>query len=373
MKILYSCLSKSWGGMEMFSLTAVKQLLKRDIRVELLCIAESRIHIEANNIGVIIHPVTLAGPVHPFTILKLTSILRRGKYDLIHTQASKDLWILVPALKILYRNTPLILTKQVGSFIIKKDFLHKMLYNRLNYAFAISEVIKKNLIETTPLTEDKIILMHNGIDTNRFDPSKIDAFKVRNEFNIKNDEILIGMIARFSPGKGHEEFITAVKILNKQFTNLKFMIVGEASRGEDDYAKKIKKLVEDQGMANVIFTGYRADTEYVLAAMDIFVFPSHSEAFGIALAEAMAMGKPSVCSSSDGVLDIAVDNETSFLFEKKNASDLAEKLSKLIMSPVSRNKFSAAAGKRAVEKFDINLLTEKTIEIYKNIINKNIY
>ncbi len=371
MKILYSCLSKSWGGMEMFTLTAVKQLLKRDIRVELLCIAESRIHIEANNIGVIIHPVSLSGPVHPFTILKLTSILRRGKYDLIHTQASKDLWILVPALKILYRSTPLILTKQVGSFIIKKDFLHNILYSRLNYAFAISQVIKKNLLDTTPLTEDKIILMHNGIDTNRFNPSKIDAAKVRNEFNINDDEILMGMIARFSPGKGHEEFICAAEILNKKFTNLKFMIVGEASRGEDEYAKKIKKLVEDQGITNIIFTGYRADTEYILAAIDIFVFPSHSEAFGIALAEAMSMGKPSVCSNSDGVLDIAINNETSFLFEKKNASDLAEKLSKLINSPESRHEFSEEARKRAIEKFDINLLTEKTIKVYENIISKN--
>ncbi len=370
MKILYSCLSKSWGGMEMYTLTAVKQLLKRDIRVELLCIAESRIHIEANNMGVIIHPVNLSGPVNPFTILKLTSILRRGKYDLIHTQASKDLWILVPALKILYRDTPLILTKQVGSFIIKKDYLHKILYKRLNFAFAISRVIKKNLMETTPLTEDKIILMHNGIDTKRFDPSKISPSKVRNEFNINDDEIVMGMIARFSPGKGHEEFVSASKILNKQYTNLKFLIVGEASRGEDEYADKIKKLVEDQGISNIIFTGYRKDTEYVLAAMDIFVFPSHSEAFGIALAEAMSMGKPSVCSNSDGVLDIAVENETSFLFEKKNASDLAEKLSKLIKSPESRKEFSNNARKRAVANFDIDLLTSKTIKVYENIINK---
>ena len=60
-------------------------------------------------------------------------------------------------------------------------------------------------------------------------------------------------------------------------------------------------------------------------ALDIFVFPSHAESFGIALAEAMAVGKPSVCSNAEGVLDIAVDGETSLLFENKNAEDLTKK------------------------------------------------
>ena len=66
--------------------------------------------------------------------------------------------------------------------------------------------------------------------------------------------------------------------------------------------------------------------------MDIFVFPSHAEAFGIALIEAMAAGLPTVSSNSEGVLDITVNGETGLLFESKNASDLFEKISELIDS-----------------------------------------
>ncbi|MCL5030421.1 MAG: glycosyltransferase family 4 protein [Bacteroidetes bacterium] len=369
MKILYSCLSKSWGGMEMFTLTAVKQLQKRNISVELLCIAESRIHIEANNLGIIIHPIKAAGYFHPFSTLKMISIIRRGNYDLIHTQASKDLWLLVPALKLLKRKTPLILTKQVGSAIVKKDALHKWIYHRLTYALAISRVIEKNLIDTCPLTEEKIKLLHNGIDIKRFDPEKVDNKKVRNEFKISDNEIVIGMLARFSPGKGHEEFLSAAKELNKKYDNLKFLIVGEASRGENNYAESIKQLAKDYKLENVIFTGFRSDTPEVLSAMDIFVFPSHGEAFGIALTEAMAMGKPSVCSNSDGVLDIAVNEETSYLFENKNPEDLKNKIELLINSLESRIKFGQASRKRAIENFDLELLTEKVIKIYEDAIN----
>ncbi len=368
MKILYSCLSKSWGGMEMFTLTAIKQLLAKNVTVEFICSDESRLHLEARHLGIIIHPVKASGYVHPFGILRIANIIRKNSYDLIHTQASKDLWLLVPALKLIGKKTPLLMTKQVGSFIVKKDFFHKWIYRRLNYALAISNVIKNNLMETCPLSEDKIILLHNGIDTKVFNPAVVDSRKIRKEFGIDEEEILIGMLARFSPGKGHEEFLNAASELKKKFNNLKFMIVGEASRGENDYAESIKKSAAEYGLDNFIFTGFRSDTPEVLAAMDIFVFPSHNEAFGIALAEAMSMGKPSVCSNSDGILDIAVDGTTSLLFKTKDADDLRVKIELLINSPDMRKKFGIEARKRAVENFDIEVLTDKVIDIYNNIV-----
>lgn len=370
MKILYSCLSKSWGGMEMITLTFVKELLKRNISVELLCIKESRIHVEACTSGIITHPIKASGYIHPLTITKVGYLIKKGKFDLIHTQASKDLWILVPALKLVQSKIPLFLTKQVGSFIVKKDIFHKYLYNRVTKAFAISRVIKNNLIETTPLDANEIELVFNGIDTNKFNSDNADRKKIRKEFAIAENELLIGMLARFSPGKGHEEFLTAAKVLTERHNNLKFMIVGEASRGEDEYANSIKKLAQEFKLNNVIFTGYRNDTVDVLSSMDIFVFPSHAEAFGIALAEAHSMGLPSVCSNSDGVLDIAVDGKTALLFETKNADDLSAKLEHLINNPELRKQLGINARKRAVELFDLNVIMNTTIELYKKSLKE---
>ena len=358
--------------MEMFTLTAIHQLLKWNISVELLCFENSRLHKEAEKQNLINHPLKASGYFHPLVSVKLSRIIQNGKFDLIHTQASKDLWVLVPALKIIKSNIPLLLTKQVGSFIIKKDKLHKWVYNRVTYALAISEVIKRNLLETCPLTEEKILLLHNAVDTNKFDPEKIDRQKVRKEFNFADDEIIVGMLARFSPGKGHEEVLFAAEKLSKKFSNLKFLIVGEASRGEKEYANQIKKLVADHNLKNVVFAGFRSDTAEVLSALDIFCFPSHAEAFGIALVEAMAMGVPSVCSNSDGVLDIAVNGETSFLFEKKNGNDLAEKLELLISSKEKREQFGRASRERAVKFFDLAFLTEKVISIYKQALNEKL-
>ena len=370
MKILYSCLSKSWGGLEMITITSIQQLLKRDIKVELICSAESRIHIEANNMGIMMHPIKASGYFHPVNIIRLSLLIRNNNYSIVHSHASKDLWLLVPALFLANSKIPLFLTKRVGSFIVKKDLFHKFIYKRINLLFAISTAIKKNLIETTPVKPDNIINLPNGIDTSRFDPEKTDGRKVREEFKINPKEIVLGMLARFTPGKGHEEFLWAAKELSKEYRNLKFLIVGEPSRGEAEYGDKIKKLALEYKLQNIIFTGYRSDTPEVLSAMDIFAFPSHSEAFGTALVEAMAMKKPSVCSAAEGVLDIAVDSETSYLFENKNANDLKAKLKLLIDSDETRNRFGENARRRVLENFDIESVTDKVLKIYQEEISR---
>ncbi len=371
MKILKTCLSKSWGGLEMFALQTVKELLKKNINAELLCYPDSKIHKEAVNEGIITHTSKFTGYFHPYETIKTAAFLKNNNYDIIHCGASKDLWLIVPALKLSSINAPLILSKQMGSYIIKKDFFHKIIYKRVTYALAISNIIAKNLIDTTPLPKEKILLLHNAIDTNKFNPETVDRMSVRKEFMIKDDEILIGMIARFSPGKGHEEFLFAANELTKKYDNIKFMIVGEASKGEEEYEKEIKSLSKNLGLTNkIIFTGFRKDTPEVLAAMDIFVFPSHAEAFGIALAEALSMGKPSVCSNSDGVLDIAVDGITSLLFEKQNWKNLSEKIETLILNPDLRSKFGTAARKRAVEFFDLNVFSDKLINIYEKALQE---
>ena len=173
------------------------------------------------------------------------------------------------------------------------------------------------------------------------------------------------MLARFTPGKGHEEFLCAARELSKEYANLKFLVVGEPSRGETEYADKIKLLAGEYKLNNLIFTGFRGDIPEILAAMDIFAFPSHSEAFGIALVEAMAMKKPSVCSKAEGVLDIAVDGETSYLFENKNAADLKAKLKLLIESKEKQVEFGENARKRILENFDIEIVTGKVLKIYQ--------
>ena len=355
----------------MYSLNTARTLIDAGIDVELLCSPNSRLNIEALKYGIKVHTFKFGRYFTPASLYRLNKLIRKNKFDLIHAESSKDLWLIVPSLRLTSCKTPLVMTKHVGSFINKKDFFHRWIYKRVNVALAISRVIKSNLLQTTPLDEARVLLLYDSIDTERFNPAKVKGKMIRKEFGISDDELLIGMSGRFSPGKGHEEFISAAKYLIEKYSNLKFLIVGEPSRGEDSYAADIKILAAEHGLIDkIIFTGYRADVPQVIAAMDIFAFPSHAEAFGMALAEAMSMGKPSVCSNSDGVLEIAVDGVTSYLFKNKNAKDLANKIELLINSPAKRKEFGEAARKRVIDLFNINKFTKELLSIYDSLVKE---
>ena len=109
----------------------------------------------------------------------------RKSYNIIHSHYSKDLWIVVPSLNYLISKIPLLLTKHMESSVIKKDFLHKFLYKRVNYVLAVSNIIKQNVIETCPVTYEKVIIHYNGVDLKKIDPAKGERERIRNEFNLK--------------------------------------------------------------------------------------------------------------------------------------------------------------------------------------------
>ncbi len=369
MKVLYSCLSQSWGGMEMFTVDAVLRLLERGIHTELLCFPQSKIEMKAKEESIITHTVQASGYFEPRGINRIKKILSVGNFDLVHTQASKDLWTIVPALVLSRQNIPLILTKQMGSWVVKKDLLHKALYSRVDAAFAISNVIAKNLLETTPISKEKIFVLHNGVDISRFKFNAEGRKEVREKLGVSEKTILIGMLARFTPGKGHEEFIYAAEKLSEKYKDVIFMVIGEPSRGEKEYAEKIYKLADKLiKRERIIFTGFRRDIPEVLSALDVFAFPSHAEAFGIALAEAMACGKACVATASDGPLDLIENEVNGLLFKRGNKEEFAQKIERLIHSPKERDELEKNARTKAMEYFNIEKLTDKTVKIYSELI-----
>jgi glycosyltransferase involved in cell wall biosynthesis len=174
------------------------------------------------------------------------------------------------------------------------------------------------------------------------------------------------MASRFSPGKGHEEFLRAAKILTDEFKDeISFLIAGSASFGEEDYREKIQQMAGELGLNDAVkFTGYSSDIAGILSAMDIFVLPSHEESFGILLTEAMAMGLPVAASNNAGVPDIVTDNETGILVPPKNERALASALKKLILSSELRTSLGKAGRKRAEGIFNIDTALDKLEKFY---------
>jgi glycosyltransferase involved in cell wall biosynthesis len=149
------------------------------------------------------------------------------------------------------------------------------------------------------LPSDKIAVSPLGIDTDRFSPSGDPGIRmrIRECFRIPDGIPLIGTVSRAEPVKGLTYLVKAAARVAAVRPDVRWLIVGGGSQ-----MLQLHELAEELGVADrIIFEGIREDIPDLLQAMDIFVLPSLSEGFPLAAMEAMASGRPVVCSRVGGL------------------------------------------------------------------------
>lgn len=298
-------------------------------------------------LGLKTHSVFTTGPWSLGGFWGLLKLVKKNKPEVIHVHYSKDLNLAVPVKH--FSGGKIVFTKHLGSYINKNDPWHQFIYRGVDRATAISRLIKDNLIETTPLPDGKVDIVYLGTNTSRFIPDPMQRKAVRDELGISNDTILIGMMGRISYGKGYEDFIEMAQALAGK--NIEFLLIGGHSMNEDDYGNKIERDIKEKLGLRAHMTGFKDDRERYLQALDMFIFPSYAESFGLALTEAMACGLPCVAYGKDGVLDIIEDRKDGLLAEVRNVKDLIQKTSLLFDDEVLRIKLGKAGREKVMNKF----------------------
>ena len=369
--ILQTCFSRSWGGLEIQALELSIGLRERGHHVTLAAPPGSRLATEAAGNGLAVVLLDVTGYVHPVLVWRLRNILRSTGADIIHCQHSRDLATVVPALQMSGRPIPLVLSKRMGSYIVKRDIFHRYTHRRISRVLAISEVIHRNVIDTTPVPPERVLTLHDAVDTSLYSLDRVDRWAVRRDTGVPDNAIVVGFVGRFSPGKGLEDLLHAAGILRERYPSVRYLIVGEASHGEEVYADSIRDLARRLNLNDVVvFTGHRTDIPAVMASFDILAFPSHAEAFGVVLIEAMAMQKPVVSTNCDGVVDIVVDGVTGVSVPPKDPQAFARGLERLIADAGLRRRMGDAGRARVLERFDRSVQLQRLEEVYRELLVK---
>ncbi len=302
--------------------------------------------------------------------LTVYNFLKRNDVDVIHIYRSADLKKVVPAVSLIWKKPVLIFDPQVGIGVKKKDLFHRFIYGKLDLVIANSNDVALGFLKNLPVREDRVKVIHPGVDVEKFGFNEDARRKIRYEFGIA-DDIVIGVVSRFSPGKGHEDLFKAFKILMSWFKNIKLLVVGEPTVGEYEYFKSLVNLNKELGIdVNTIWAGFRKDIPDVLSAIDIFVAPSHAEAFGLSLVEAMSVGLPVVATKSAGFIDIIEDEVNGLFFERGNYAELAEKIRKLIIDKSFARLLGINARKTICEKFSFYRYVDEIENLYFGLLKK---
>jgi glycosyltransferase involved in cell wall biosynthesis len=210
---------------------------------------------------------------------------------------------------------------------------------------------------------DKLTVVHNYVDLQRFDPALYDASEPRRTLG-PPEQTVVGTVGRLSKVKGIEYALKAAKLVVSEGWDIRLVVVGDGP-----LRAELESHADELGIRDrVLFTGYRQDVPLLMKAFDIFVLPSVSEPFGMVVAEAMAMGKPVVASDVGGVSEMVVDGRNGLLVAPGDSTALAEAMRQLLNDEELVNELGSNGRRTVEEQFDLDTMVRRTENVYSTLL-----
>ena len=309
---------------------------------------------------------------------KIQNIIKEFKPDIVHTHAAKAGALGRRAAykmgvnQIYHTFHGHVFHSYFGNFktrIFKE--IEKNLAKKSTKIIAISEIQKSELSKIHKICpENKIEVIPLGFDLERFNTDKDSKRKeFRKKWNLKENEIAIGIIGRLVPIKNHKFFIDAIQeVLKNSKVPIRAFIVGDGEEKQNiiNYIKnKNLDFSLNYNPATFHLTSWIKEIDRVNSGMDIICLTSLNEGTPVSLIEAQASGKPIVSTKTGGIENIVLENKTALLSEKNDLHNFSKNLLSLVNDSNKRKLFSKF-GLEKSKDFHYDQLVNNIKNLYEN-------
>ncbi len=357
-KVLHAEWSDGWGGQEIRIINEMIAVREQGIEVFLACRDHAIIKQKAleNNIKVFILP--FKGNADFKTLFSLRRIIKVHSIDIINTHSGKDTWVGGLAAKL--AGAKFIRTRHLSNRIrsSRTNFINEL----ADYIFTTGESVRADMVKYNRINPEKIQSVPTGIDDDLFDPDKYNKQACRKLFNIKNNEIAIGIVAVLRQFKRHDLFLQMAKTLIEQHPekNLTFLIAGDGPQKEN-----IIDWINELDLAtNVKLLGHVNQVPELLSALDIFVLSSDSkEGVPQSVMQALLMNKAVVSTDSGSTSDLLYQDNFQ-LVETNSVNSLING----VIYNLEREKIKNTR-EFIVSNFSKGVMTKKIMNIYQELVS----
>jgi glycosyltransferase involved in cell wall biosynthesis len=383
-KLKIATLSTSSVTIKAFFDKQFQALNENDLETYVICAPDEKLK-EFLPAETIFLPVSFTRVMSPFkdvvAIFQLIKIFRRNRFDLVQYCTPKA--ALLGSIAAFIVKIPIRLYLLWGLYYegqkgVKGEILKFIEYITCSLSTHIlpnshgmaKEIVDQGILKNTNKCE---VLLNGGacgVDLDKFSIEilKRDALRIRNELNIKEGDVLIGVFGRLTGDKGINEIVAAFEKLSQKYDTAKLLIIGE-EEDKDRLSEKTRKAIEEN--EKIIKISSQKDLKPYFSAIDIFCLPSYREGFPQTPLEAQALGKPCVCTATRGSKEAVEHSVTGFIVESKNAEALIAPLAKLIENPHLRQEMGDAGRKRVEKLFDSKDMLAAIIEHRMSLLSSN--
>jgi len=265
-------------------------------------------------------------------------------------------------IKATQRGIPTIQTKLANIVMWKLSKLEKQAAEKANIIITISKYTQNKIIQLYEIEKEKIRIVPNGVDIQKFKPLKNQS-TIKRQIGINNRQCVL-FVGRLIPRKGLSFLVQAAKHIIKEKEQTAFVIVGDGPQKN----QLISYLEKNRIRKNFIFLGDIKDEilPLIYNCAEVFVFPSVQEGQGIALLEAQAVSKPVIAFNTGGVRETILNQETGLLVEP-NSKELANAIIKLLKNEEMRNKMGKKGREFVSKNFSWEKSAKKLLETYKEV------
>jgi glycosyltransferase involved in cell wall biosynthesis len=292
----------------------------------------------------------------------LCKLIRRERVDLVQSHLlGSNVYC---AMAGLLTRTPVVTTFHGSVDIGERERFKWLKFAAINAGarcvVAVSEDLKDDILQRTPLRPGKLCVIYNGIDTSVFLRPRSE--RLRQQFGWAEEEIIIGSLGNIRPAKGYDFLLRAAALLQESPHRYRFVIAGQGKGGLYDGLLQLRKELglEDR----VLFLGFIDDAAEFLSNLDLFLSTSISEGLPLSAIQAMVAGLPLVATRCGGYEELVADRENGVLVDVGDPRAIADALELLVNDVGLQDKLAQQARKHVIETFDLSAMLAGYEKVY---------
>lgn len=245
---------------------------------------------------------------------------------------------------------------------LRRSVGRRMVAAAADVVVAVSNALRDYLFTRVKVPADRITVIRNGVDTERFRP-RADREGLRRDRGLAPDTLLIGGVGRLDPIKNYARLVDAFAEVAKRDPKTRLVLVGDGPERE-----RLQGEIDSRSLASRAWiTGLRDDVADWLAAMDVFAHVSFAEGLSNAILQAMAVGLPVVATAVAANREAVVGGVSGRLVDPHATADVAAALSCYGSDPAARALHGAAGRRRVEAEFPLQRMVDGYRSLYARV------
>jgi L-malate glycosyltransferase len=365
MKVLHILDSLNRGGKETLVGDFALHGLAAGLEVTVLSMGTGPLQSEFNAVLPSYIQLTRRYPIDPGVVKGIRSVVVNSNFKIVHAhQAVEGIHAYLATLGL---GVKCVLSFHGHTLKKKDEMTLRFLIPRVSANVAVSAAFLASLRDRAKsYREAEFTVVHNGLDPEKFVGG---VGTLRHELQIDPSAILIGTVSNFLPGKDPLTICKALSAIGAGRLGVYFVFVGGKFAASARMYEECIEFCGKNGLSqNVLFLGQRNDVPNVLRSLDLFVFSSVDESFGLAPLEAMMSGVPVLMADLSPLREISADGKYAYLFGAGDSRSLANALFTALNDMPAMADMALSAKQWAQENFGIKAHVLKMKSLYARLL-----